>query len=47
MISIWYVKSKIQMDLQNKNRLIDIENKLMVTKWDSKGKLGDELGAWD
>ena len=33
--------------LQNRNRLIDIENKLMVTKEDSSGRSGSKLGAWD
>ena len=31
--------------LQNRNRLTDIENKLMVTKGEGGGK--DQLGAWD
>ena len=31
--------------LQNKNRLTDIENKLMVAKRDSGGR--DKLGVWD
>ena len=29
--------------LQNRNRIIDVENKLMVTR----GKEGDKLGDWD
>ena len=41
----------IQTYLQNRNRLIDIENKLRVTKGDSKAGgrvLGkDKLGVWD
>ena len=32
--------------LQNRNRLTDIRNKLMVTRGDSGG-VGDKLGVWD
>ena len=41
-----YVASKkmIQMNLQNRNRLIDIENKLMATKGEG-GR--DKLRIWD
>ena len=35
----------IQMNLQNRNRLTDIENKLMVTKRERMGR--DKLGVWD
>ena len=31
--------------LQNRNRVTDVENKLMVTKGESGGK--DKLGDWD
>ena len=31
--------------LQNRNRLIDVENKLTVTEGEKKGR--DKLGAWD
>ena len=35
---MWNLKKKrIQMNLQNRNGLIDMENKLMVTKRDSRG----------
>ena len=33
------------MNLQNRNRLIDIENKLMLTK--GEGRERDKLGMWD
>ena len=33
-------------NLQNRNRFIDLDNKLMVTKGDSWVK-GDKLGVWD
>ena len=29
---MWNLKKKIQMNLQNRNRLTAIENKLMITK---------------
>ena len=32
--------------LQDRNRLTDIENKLMVTKGDSGGRGEDKLGVW-
>ena len=41
----FYVESKklIQMNLsENRNRLTDTENKLMITK----GEGGDKLGVW-
>ena len=38
-------KKIIQMNLQNRNRLTDIENKLMVTKGEREGK--DKCGVWD
>ena len=31
--------------IKNRNRLIDIENKLMVTKGEGEGE--DKLGVWD
>ena len=46
--TIWYhlyAEFKMtHMNLQNRNRLTDTENKLMVTKWEG-GK--DKLGVWD
>ena len=34
--------------LQNRNRVEDVENKLMVTSKESKGSRGrDKLGGWD
>ena len=33
--------------LQNRNRLIDMENKLMVTKGESRSRGRDKLGVWD
>ena len=48
---LWYhlyvesKKKRIQMNLQNRNGLIDMENKLMVTKRDSRG--GYKLEVWD
>ena len=33
--------------LQNKNRLTDIEIKLMVTSRDGGGWVGSKLGVWD
>ena len=47
---IWYglhVESKkvIQMNLQSRNRHIDLENKLMVNKGEQGGR--DKLGLWD
>ena len=38
---IWYKRTY----LQNRNRLTDIENKLMVTKGERAGR--DKLGVWD
>ena len=32
--------------IYKENRLTDMENKLMVTKGDSKGEGGDKLGIW-
>ena len=41
----WDLKKKVQMNfLQNRNRLIDIENKLVVTKGE---RWGDKLRVWD
>ena len=40
-------KKIIQMNLQNRNRLTDIENKLMVTKGERAGQGIDKLGVWD
>ena len=46
-----YVESKkiIQMNLQNRNSITDVENKLMVTggegRWGGEGR--DKLGDWD
>ena len=43
---MWNLKKKIiQMNLQNRNRLTDIENKLTVTKGEREGK--DKFGVWD
>ena len=43
---MWNLKKKIQMNfLQNRNRLIDFENKLMVTKGERWGV--DKLAGWD
>ena len=40
----WYKRTH----LQNRNRLIDIENKLMVTKGESlEGGRRNKLGIWD
>ena len=36
----------IQMNLQNRNSLTDIENKLMVTQ-KGKGGRGNKSGVWD
>ena len=33
--------------LQNRNRVIDVENKLMVTKGETWGEGRDKSGAWD
>ena len=44
------MKSKKQYELihlQQKNRLTDIENKLMVTKGERAGQGMDKLGVWD
>ena len=43
-----YVASKkmIQMNLQNRNRLTDIENKLVVTSWKREVGRG-KIGVWD
>ena len=42
---MWNLKKKIiQMNLQNRNRLTDIENKLTVTKWERGGR---EIGNWE
>ena len=42
---MWNLKNMIQMNLQNRNRLTELENKLMVTR----GKVAerDKLGVWD
>ena len=37
----------IQMNLQNRNRLANIENKLTVTKGERDMEWGDKSGAWD
>ena len=37
----------IQMKLQNRNRHVNIENKLTVTKGESDMEWGDKSGAWD
>ena len=40
------IKNMTQMNLQNRNRLMDVENKLMVAK--KERELGrHKLGAWD
>ena len=41
---VWNFKDMIQMILQNRNRLTDIENKLMVTERE-KGR--GKLEVWD
>ena len=40
---MWNIKKMIQINLQTKNRLTDIENDLMVTK-EERGT-GDKLGV--
>ena len=43
---MWSQKKMIQTNsLQNRNRLTDIENKLMVTKGEAGGR--NKLGIWD
>ena len=39
------LKKMIQMNLQNRNRLTNVEDKFMVTKGDRGGR--DKLGVWD
>ena len=41
----WNLKRKIQTYLQNRNRVTDVGNKLMVTK--GEGRRRDKLGVWD
>ena len=43
---MWNLKKKIQRNLQNKNRFIDVENILTVTKEDSRGwgEINQDLG---
>ena len=42
---MWHLFKKVQMNLlQNRNRLIDIENKLVVTK---RERWGDKLRVCD
>ena len=44
---MWNLKNMIQMNFfVNRDRLTDIENKLMATKGQS-GREGDKLGVWD
>ena len=44
---MWNLKKKWykQTYLQNRNRITDVENKLMVTKGEGGGR--DKLGDWD
>ena len=44
---MWNLKKKkmTQMNLQDRNRLTDIENKLLITKGTVGGR--DKLGIWD
>ena len=45
---MWNLKRYKWTYLQNRNRLTDTENKLMITKVDSGGGAGgDRLGVWD
>ena len=36
--TLWYSQKKKKIYIQNRNRLIDIENKLMVTKGEREGE---------
>jgi len=40
---MWNLKKMIPMNLQNRSRLTDIENKVVVTK----GESGGGIGVWD
>ena len=45
-VYMWNLKKRVQWTyLQNRNRVTDVENKLMVTKWERGGR--DKLGGWD
>ena len=44
---MWNLKNKTdEWNIQNRNRLTDIENKLMMSKGD-KEEGRDKLGVWD